>query len=209
MLTSVLTFLILTVVRGGVLQLRGEQHEIQFGATGTTATLSASCDTDGARVNWFNMPREVRGFPEGNITVFLLNVPNTCLNVALGTQPCAREDDALPALFSCSFTGPGTTHVYDGFAAYAVEVFHPGTSRFVGFSVRVDCPWPANANIIDVLGHTGTPAMTYPVSVSVLYSGKDIPFFGPQGGNRSHISGLPGPPTAPPPQPPPTPHWWE
>jgi hypothetical protein len=125
------------LVRGAVLQLKGEDSRIKFG----TAYFSARCPSeDSPFMSWLTPTsvewQNIKGL---NVTVHLGGVLPTCAGVEV-SQPCASAKLGYPPLFRCVWFGDGGEEVldpmlarrehegkgYDGFGVDALYVFLQG-----------------------------------------------------------------------------------
>lgn len=198
-----------------VLKLSGESTGISFGNPGTNAILSASCASKTAAVRDMH-PITFQTIPaEGTVTVRLLNVPPTCVDVPV-REPCVDDEEHGHPHFFCVFSGAVSTAVVGPVMASKQERW--AGQQLLAVQPLLACPLPPYEQILSSTGYTGDGSSVSLVLTISHYASSgedavDIPFEGPDGGNTLTLAmGAPSmppsplpPPPPPPPRPPPSP----
>ena len=186
---------LILITLGSSLQLSGPESEIRFGSstTGGQAILRATCSSAAPTVVALS-PRSFTGFPEGNISVFVLGMPN-CLNVLDLKNPCSPFHDALPSLFWCRYSGVGVPLTLGPVRPTVVAIT-------AGLQTTIECPTPPTWH---ELTHMLWPAdATFSTSatanLSIVYyepegpNSLTLPFSGGPDGSMIQFDGLSAPP---------------
>ena len=133
-------FVRLTLVHTAELALAGTNNAVVYGSGNDEVRLTATCSSS-ATPSWTSVMPQVVDVPTldslGNLTVWLKDVPVSCINAALST-PCASHRAGLPALFKCHFSGSGGEETTGPFRAQTEE-FLTSTGSLLGIETFLDC----------------------------------------------------------------------
>jgi len=198
------------LVVGATLELQGPDSAILFGQGGSTARLSASCESPKAVVSRFS---NLTALGQGqDVKAWLRGIPY-CLNVDMEV-PCVTKMDDYPPYFYCEYTGHRWSTVKGPFSAQ-VEVEQYGDKSIHGASLI--CPSLDSAEITRMVHTDLSMKVTMKVKHYVPKTSEstfkddaiELPYTGVHLGNQFEAVGTmlvsPSPPPVPstPPLPPP------
>ena len=168
---------LLLVAVPSVLKLLGSENAIQFGPN---ARLSASCGEPNASIRAIReVPASGKLNVNNNVSLTLMHVPSTCLDVPI-RAPCAAALPTDPPLWYCHFSTENGTVSVGPFHASRTGLYEGNV--FLGMSVGLVCSGPNETQMLQLSG--GVRAASLPVAVSATYyaaAGPDampIPFAG-------------------------------
>ena len=149
-----------------------------------------------------------------NVSLYLRDVPSTCLSTATATAPCHAHAAHVPSWWYCTFIGANRSSAENPLVMgpYRSRIVHytdgpPGHETWIGSEVVLDCPLPSPTDLLAVVPfeHTSS-SIPFSVRVGAAYGEPRAPllFGGAADGDVLHFDGW-GPPPPPPSPPPPDP----
>ena len=155
---SLLLYALLPCSRCSTLRLNSEPSNIEFGAQGS---LQLSCGGTAA-VNSFLPASHADAFT----TVELMNVPSTCLNVAIGATPCVPHHAGISPTMVCKWTSTLSSSSTGPIAPSNVKVMDGDEE--LGTAVRLKCPHPPPKELESMMVGSGSSSAAPPAPPTLL-----------------------------------------